>query len=1230
MVTKLSQPDALINVCVAVPAAVSVLPYQLNGNWLVQIVAVVSPVKFGLTTKVRVTTLSQPDALINVCVAVPAAVSVLPYQLNGNWLVQIVAVVSPVKFGLTTKVRVTTLSQPDALINVCVAVPAAVSVLPYQLNGNWLVQIVAVVSPVKFGLTTKVRVTTLSQPDALINVCVAVPAAVSVLPYQLNGNWLVQIVAVVSPVKFGLTTKVRVTTLSQPDALINVCVAVPAAVRLLPYQLNGNWLVQIVAVVSPVKFGLTTKVRVTTLSQPDALINVCVAVPAAVSVLPYQLNGNWLVQIVAVVSPVKFGLTTKVRVTTLSQPDALINVCVAVPAAVSVLPYQLNGNWLVQIVAVVSPVKFGLTTKVRVTTLSQPDALINVCVAVPAAVSVLPYQLNGNWLVQIVAVVSPVKFGLTTKVRVTTLSQPDALINVCVAVPAAVRLLPYQLNGNWLVQIVAVVSPVKFGLTTKVRVTTLSQPDALINVCVAVPAAVSVLPYQLNGNWLVQIVAVVSPVKFGLTTKVRVTTLSQPDALINVCVAVPAAVSVLPYQLNGNWLVQIVAVVSPVKFGLTTKVRVTTLSQPDALINVCVAVPAAVSVLPYQLNGNWLVQIVAVVSPVKFGLTTKVRVTTLSQPDALINVCVAVPAAVRLLPYQLNGNWLVQIVAVVSPVKFGLTTKVRVTTLSQPDALINVCVAVPAAVSVLPYQLNGNWLVQIVAVVSPVKFGLTTKVRVTTLSQPDALINVCVAVPAAVSVLPYQLNGNWLVQIVAVVSPVKFGLTTKVRVTTLSQPDALINVCVAVPAAVRLLPYQLNGNWLVQIVAVVSPVKFGLTTKVRVTTLSQPDALINVCVAVPAAVSVLPYQLNGNWLVQIVAVVSPVKFGLTTKVRVTTLSQPDALINVCVAVPAAVRLLPYQLNGNWLVQIVAVVSPVKFGLTTKVRVTTLSQPDALINVCVAVPAAVRLLPYQLNGNWLVQIVAVVSPVKFGLTTKVRVTTLSQPDALINVCVAVPAAVRLLPYQLNGNWLVQIVAVVSPVKFGLTTKVRVTTLSQPDALINVCVAVPAAVSVLPYQLNGNWLVQIVAVVSPVKFGLTTKVRVTTLSQPDALINVCVAVPAAVRLLPYQLNGNWLVQIVAVVSPVKFGLTTKVRVTTLSQPDALINVCVAVPAAVSVLPYQLNGNWLVQIVAVVSPVKFGLTTKVRVTTLSQPDALINVCVAVPAAVSVLPYQLNGSWL
>src|SRR5512134_1874274 len=98
MVTKLSQPDALINVCVAVPAAVSVLPYQLNGNWLLQIVAVVSPVKFGLTTKVRVTTLSQPDALINVCVAVPAAVSVLPYQLNGKCVVQRVSVVFCGKF----------------------------------------------------------------------------------------------------------------------------------------------------------------------------------------------------------------------------------------------------------------------------------------------------------------------------------------------------------------------------------------------------------------------------------------------------------------------------------------------------------------------------------------------------------------------------------------------------------------------------------------------------------------------------------------------------------------------------------------------------------------------------------------------------------------------------------------------------------------------------------------------------------------------------------------------------------------------------------------------------------------------------------------------------------------------------------------------------------------------------------------------------------------------------
>src|SRR6185436_3247119 len=163
-------------------------------------------------------------------------------------------------------------------------------------------------------------------------------------------------------------------------------------------------------------------------------------------------------------------------------------------------------------------------------------------------------------------------------------------------------------------QIVAVVSPVTLGLTISVRVTTLSQPAALVNVCVAVPAAASVFWYHANGNWLAQIVAVVSPVTLGLTISVRVTTLSQPAALMNVCVAVPAALSVFWYHANGNWLAQMVAVVSPVTLGLTISVRVTTLSQPAALVNVCVAVPVVVNVFWYQVNGNWLAQMVAVVS----------------------------------------------------------------------------------------------------------------------------------------------------------------------------------------------------------------------------------------------------------------------------------------------------------------------------------------------------------------------------------------------------------------------------------------------------------------------------------------------------------------------------------------------------------------------------------------------------------------------------------------
>ena len=120
------------------------------------------------------------------------------------------------------KCRVTTLSQPEALVNVWVSasVLEVMFVCSYQSK---LSHANAVVSPVLLWPTVKCNVTTESQPLALVNVCVKlfVLEVMFVCSYQSK---LLQAKAVVSPVLLWPTVRCNVTTLSQPEALVNVCV----------------------------------------------------------------------------------------------------------------------------------------------------------------------------------------------------------------------------------------------------------------------------------------------------------------------------------------------------------------------------------------------------------------------------------------------------------------------------------------------------------------------------------------------------------------------------------------------------------------------------------------------------------------------------------------------------------------------------------------------------------------------------------------------------------------------------------------------------------------------------------------------------------------------------------------------------------------------------------------------------------------------------------------------
>jgi hypothetical protein len=62
------------------------------------------------------------------------------------------------------------------------------------------------------------------------------------------------------------------------------------------------------------------------------------------------------------------------------------------------------------------------------------------------------------------------------------------------------------------------------------------------------------------------------------------------------------------------------------------------------------------------------------------------------------------------------------------------------------------------------------------------------------------------------------------------------------------------------------------------------------------------------------------------------------------------------------------------------------------------------------------PAVVMLIPFHVYGSALEQMVVLVVLVTTGLTVSIRVATESQPVALTNVSLYVPAAAILIPFH----------------------------------------------------------------------------------------------------------------------------------------------------------------------------------------------------------------------
>ncbi len=139
------------------------------------------------------------------------------------------------------------------------------------------------------------------------------------------------------------------------------------------------------------------------------------------------------------------------------------------------------------------------------------------------------------------------------------------------------------------------------------------------------------------------------------------------------------------------------------------------------------------------------------------------------------------------------------------------------------------------------------------------------------------------------------------------------------------------------------------------------------------------------------------------------------------------------------------------------------------------------------------------------------------------------------------------------------------------------------------------------------------------------GLTVRFNVATESQPAAFVKVTDCEPAALKVNPFQLYGNWASQIVMFVVEVTDGLTVRFNVATESQPAAFVKVTDCEPAALKVKPFQVYGNCASHIVMFVVEVTDGLTLRFNVATESQPAAFVKVTDCEPAALKVKPFQM-----
>ena len=121
-------------------------------------------------------------------------------------------------------------------------------------------------------------------------------------------------------VDIGLMITFIVTALSQPTVFNKCATCVPAALKVNPFQVIGNDAAHIEESFDDVDVGLIITFIVTALSQPTEFVKWATCVPAALKVIPFQVIGKAATQIDESFVDVDVGLIVTFNIVVESHP----------------------------------------------------------------------------------------------------------------------------------------------------------------------------------------------------------------------------------------------------------------------------------------------------------------------------------------------------------------------------------------------------------------------------------------------------------------------------------------------------------------------------------------------------------------------------------------------------------------------------------------------------------------------------------------------------------------------------------------------------------------------------------------------------------------------------------------------------------------------------------------------------------------------------------------------